>query len=154
MSAKVDVVLLQAVKSLWQKNDVVAVSVAYAKNVLFAKWLAKPADASVKNDLAQKQLQQKKHIQLLGEIWSSLQLYVQASESLVIKKKVTPSGSLYEKVHESDVKKAVYEQWKIQIPTEFVIKKSVRDQTGVHTLPIERAGKKLIITFSIKESLY
>lgn len=54
MSWKIDVVLLQAVKSLWQKNQVVSVSVAYAKNVLFPKGLAKQADASVKNDIAQK----------------------------------------------------------------------------------------------------
>jgi len=45
MSAKIDVVLLAFVKSLGNKNDVVSVSVAYAKNVLFAKGLAKPADA-------------------------------------------------------------------------------------------------------------
>jgi ribosomal protein L9 len=82
----------------------------------------------VKNTLAQKKEQEKKHKQIVAEIWSSIQLYIQATEPLIIKRKVTPSGSLYEKVHESDVKKAVYEQWKIQIPTEVVIKKTVWEQ--------------------------
>lgn len=104
MSAKIDVVLLQAVKSLWQKNEVVSVSIAYAKNVLFPKWLAKQADALVKNNLVQKKEQEKKHIAQVWEIRSTLELYSKAEEPLIIKRKVTPSGWLYEKVHETDVK--------------------------------------------------
>ena len=153
MSAKIDVVLLQAVKSLWQKNEVVSVSIAYAKNVLFPKWLAKQADALVKNNLVQKKEQEKKHIAQVGEIRSTLELYSKAEEPLVIKRKVTPSGGLYEKVHEIDVKKAI-EQWKIIVPVEVTITKQVRDTTWSFKAQLNRWAKKLLVPFTIKESLY
>jgi ribosomal protein L9 len=153
MSAKIDVVLLQAVKSLWQKNEVVSVAVAYAKNVLFAKWLAKPADALAKNNLVQKKEQEKKHIAQVWEIRSTLELYSKAEEPLVIKRKVTPSWGLYEKVHEIDVKKA-FEQWKVALPIEIVLMKQVRDTTWVFQAQLNRWVKKLLVPFTIKESLY
>ncbi len=153
MSAKIDVVLLQAVKSLGQKNEVVSVSIAYAKNVLFPKWQAKVADALAKNNLAQKKEQQKKHEQSVSELRDSLHLYVSAKEELIIKRKVTPSGWLYEKVHETDVKAAL-SQWNMSIPQDIVFKKQLRDTVGLHTAEITWNGKKMNISFTIKESLY
>lgn len=153
MSWKIDVVLLQAIKWIWQKNDVVSVSIAYAKNVLLPKWQAKQADALVKNNLAQKKEQQKKHLTIVSEIRDSLHLYVQAKEELLIKKKVTPSGWLYEKVHESDVKE-LFHQWKITLPAEISIVKQVWDTPWVHTATLQRGIKKLHVPFIIKESIY
>lgn len=153
MSAKIDVVLLQAVKSLWQKNEVVSVSIAYAKNVLFPKWFAKQADALTKNNLVQKKEQEKKHVAQVWELRNTLELYSKAEEPLIIKRKVTPSGWLYEKVHETDVKKWL-EQWKISLPVELTLAKQVRDTTWSFTAELNRWAKKLMIPFTIKESLY
>ncbi len=153
MSAKIDVVLLQAVKSLGQKNEVVSVSIAYAKNVLFPKWFAKQADALAKNNLVQKKEQEKKHIAQVWEIRSILELYSKAEEPLIIKRKVTPSWWLYEKVHEIDVKKA-FEQWKIVLPIEATLTKQVRDTTWSFKAQLNRWTKKLLVPFTIKESLY
>lgn len=153
MSSKVDVMLLQAVKWLWQKNDIVAVSIAYAKNVLFPKWQAKMADALAKNNLAQKKEQQKKHDQQVAELWDNLHLYSSAKEELIIKRKVTPSGWLYEKVHETDVKQAL-SQWNIIVPQDIVFKKQIWDGVGPQHAEVTWNGKKLAIPFTIKESLY
>ncbi len=153
MSSKIDVLLLEAVKWIGQKNEVVSVSIAYAKNVLFPKWHAKIADALAKNNLAQKKDQQKKHEQNVAEIRDSLHLYMSANEPLFIKRKVTPSGWLYEKVHETDVKAALV-QWNISVPQDILFKKQMRDTVGEHTAELSWNGKKMTITFSIKESLY
>ena len=141
MSAKIDVVLLQAVKSLGQKNEVVAVSIAYAKNVLFPKWLAKQADALAKNNLIQKKEQEKKHIAQVWEIRATLELYSKAEEPLIIK------------VHETDVKKAI-EQWSISLPVEIVMTKQVRDTTWAFKAQLNRWAKKLLVPFTIKESQF
>lgn len=151
MSWKIDVVLLQAVKSLWQKNQVVSVSVAYAKNVLFPKGLAKQADASVKNDIAQKKEHDKKHQLHVQEIRENIMLYIQANEPMVIKRKVTPSGSLYEKVHESDVRLA-FSQRQITLPQDIIIKKNVWEKTGISKAELQWGNKKTILQFIIKES--
>jgi ribosomal protein L9 len=151
MSWKIDVVLLQAVKSLWQKNQVVSVSVAYAKNVLFPKSLAKQADANVKNDLAQKKEQDKKHLIRVQEIRDNIMLYVQANEPMIIKRKVTPSWSLYEKVHENDVKVA-FSQRQITLPSDIIVKKNVWEQPWLSHAEIQWGSKKLKLQFTIKES--
>lgn len=153
MSAKIDVVLLQAVKSLGQKNEVVSVSISYAKNVLFPKWLAKQADALVKNNLVQKKEQEKKHILQVWEQRATLELYSKAEEPLIIKRKVTPSGGLYEKVHETDVKKAI-EQWNMSLPVEVTLTKQVRDTTWPFKAELHRWSKKLLVPFTIKESQF
>lgn len=153
MSGKIDVILLQGVKWLWQKNDVVAVSVAYAKNVLFPKGQAKQADAWIKNTLAQKKEQEKKHVSAVGDTISTIELYIQAWEPLIIKRKVTPSWSLYEKVHETDVRSAL-SQRKVSLPSDVVVTKQVRDTTGTHKATLQRWNKKIMLPFTIKESLY
>lgn len=151
MSWKIDVILLQAVKSLWQKNQVVSVSIAYAKNVLFPKSLAKQADASVKNDIAQKKEHDKKHHLHLQEIRDNIILYVQASEPMIIKRKVTPSGSLYEKVHESDVRSA-FSQRQMTLPNDIIIKKNVWENTGPCKAELLWGTKKTTLHFTIKET--
>lgn len=151
MAGKVDVVLLQPVKWLGQKNDVVSVSVAYAKNVLFAKWQAKVADAAAKNTLIQKEEAEKKRILHIGEIRDSLILYIKAGESLIIKRKVTPSWGLYEKVHESDIRDAI-KQWNIIVPTEINIQKNVWDSVGSQNVQLTWSGKKMMLPFVIKET--
>lgn len=92
MSAKIDVMLLAQVKGIGNKNEVVSVSVAYAKNVLFAQKLAKPVDANVKHALEQKKIADKKQHEHIGETRDKIALYAQAQEPLLIKRKVTPSG--------------------------------------------------------------
>lgn len=149
MAWKIDVILLQSVKWLWNKNDVVSVAVAYAKNVLFANWQAKMADAITKNNLAQKKDQEKKHNLQVAKLWDEIQLYVAAKETLTINRKTTPTGKLYEKVHETDIKEAM-KQRNISLPTEIVIQKNTWEETGEHQAKILYNNKQALVTFIIK----
>lgn len=151
MAGKIDVVLLQSVKWLWNKNDVVAVSVAYAKNVLFPKWYAKVADALAKNNLAQKKEQEKKYNQQVAETRETILLYIQEKAPLVIKRKATPSAKLYEKVHEADVRDA-FKQRDISLPTEIQIQKNMRDALGEQHAKMSYGNKKQELPFIIKET--
>jgi len=151
MAAKMEVVLLQAVKWLGLKNEIVSVAIPYAKNVLFAKWLAKQADASAKQVVQNKHDQEKKHQQDVATLRDTLHTYIGVGEPLIIKRKVTPSGSLYEKVHETDVKQAL-QQWSLVVPADITITKNVRDTVWEHHAEIVRWNKKQKIPFTIKES--
>jgi ribosomal protein L9 len=153
MAGKIDVVLLENVPWVGNKNEMVSVSIAYAKNVLFAKNKAKIADAGVKNMMAEKKEQNKKHTVALWDLREKIILYVQADEALIIKRKVTPSGGLYEKVHETDVKWAL-SQWDIALPPEFFIQKGVWDSVWVQKTTMTWEKKKINLTFTIKESIY
>lgn len=150
MAWKIDIVLLQSVKWLWNKNDVVSVSVAYAKNVLFPTWQARVADSITKNNLQQKKDQQNKHAQLVSEMWNEIQLYISAKEHLIIKRKTTPTGKLYEKVHETDLRDAM-KQWNISLPADIIIKKNTWDEMGEHTAKIQYNNKEVELVFYIKE---
>lgn len=61
MSNKVEVVLLQSVKGLGNKDDIVSVAIPYAKNVLFAQNKAKVADKAALDAMKQKKDKQQKH---------------------------------------------------------------------------------------------
>lgn len=150
MASKMDVVLLQSVKGLWNKNDLVSVAVSYAKNVLFPKWLAKQADAIAKNNLAQKKEQQKKHTTQVSEIWEQITLYAQAHEPLYVNRKATPAAKLYEKVREIDVREAM-QQRGVTLPSDIVIVKKTWEELWEHEAVATYNNKKITITFVIKE---
>ena len=63
MSAKIEVVLLQSVKWLGNKWDVVSVALAYAKNVLIAQGKVRVADKQAIAEVQQKKEKQKKQEQ-------------------------------------------------------------------------------------------
>ncbi len=61
MSNKIEVVLLQSVKALGNKDDVVSVAIPYARNVLIAQGKAKVADKAALEAMKQKQEKHDKH---------------------------------------------------------------------------------------------
>lgn len=72
MSNKVDVVLLQSVKGLGNKDDVVSVAIPYAKNVLFAQGKAKQADKAALEAMKQKKEKAQKHEQEEQQIFQQV----------------------------------------------------------------------------------
>ena len=72
---------------------------------------------------------------------------------MIIKRKVTPSGGLYEKVHENHVKDAL-SQRTIVLPPEITITKGTRDAVGIYQAVATREKKTAKIPFTIVESLY
>jgi ribosomal protein L9 len=88
----------------------------------------------------------------VSEIRDNIDLYNKAQEPLVIKRKMTPSGGMYEKVHETDVKEAL-SQWKLGVPSEITIQKQTWDTIGAHTATLTWTNKKIQLNFTIKETM-
>ena len=107
------------------------------------------ADAITKNNLAQKKDQQNKHNLQVSQLWDEIQLYVAANERLIINRKTTPTGKLYEKVHEIDIKEAM-KQWNISLPADIIIQKNTWEEVGEHQAKILYNNKQVLLTFVIK----
>ena len=107
---KIKVLLLDNVAKLWNKWDIVEVSDAYARNVLFRQNKAKVADKATlkawekqqQKKLQQQQQLQQKISQALEDIkQNGLKLHVNAA----------PDGHLYEKVDKRHIQQAFVEKY-------------------------------------------
>ena len=97
MSSKVKVILLENVRWLWNKWDVIDVAIQYAKNVLIAKWQWKLADTQTINKVKQNEEKKiKDHSKKLQEMES---LYNELNANpLVLQKQATAMNHLYDTI--------------------------------------------------------
>ena len=104
------VVLLQDVKSLGKKGDVVNAATGYARNFLIAKGLAVPADAKAMNEVKTKQAAADFHkaeeLKAAQELAARLQ-----GKTIKIKAKAGSSGRLFGSVTTKEVAAALEEQF-------------------------------------------
>ena len=145
------VILLKSVPKLGKTNDVVEVSEGYARNALFAKKLAVPATdqavAEVKrkaqNKVAEKNIQH----DLLERAIENLD-----GRQLVYKVKANEKGSLFSKVNETDISKALLDQQRISIdPSLLKITDGQIKQIGEYEVTISDEGYTSSFTISVQQ---
>lgn len=123
MAAKIKVILLQNFAWLGNKGTIVEVSVPYAKNVLFSKWIAKMADAQTLN--VEKQKEEKKErdheksLEHIKELVAKLQDW-----GLVIHRQSTNTGKLYAKIDEKEIAKEILMAYKVKVGKENILLKN------------------------------
>lgn len=108
------VVLLQDVKAQGKKNDIVEVSEGYARNFLFPKKLAIPADAKAINDIKNKKSSEAHKIELEREAAKELSSKL---EGIIVKLAVEggSEGRLYGAVTAKDIAEALKSQFGLEI---------------------------------------
>ncbi len=108
------VVLLQDVKAQGKKNDIVEVSEGYARNFLFPKKLAIPADAKAINDIKNKKSSEAHKIEV--EKAAARELATKL-EGITVKLNVEggSEGRLYGAVTAKDIAEALKSQFGIEI---------------------------------------
>lgn len=100
------VVLLQDVKAQGKKDDIVEVSEGYARNFLFPKKLAIPADAKAVNDIKNKKSSEAHKIEL--ERQAAKELAEKLNQSTVkIKAEAGSDGRFYGAVTSKDIAEAL-----------------------------------------------
>ena len=103
------VILLEDVKSVGKKGDVVEASEGYAKNFLFKKKLAKEATAANMNDLKLQQQHEDKvaaeNLQAAKDFAAQLE-----NEKVVVKMKAGEGGKAFGSVSSKEIAKAYSEQ--------------------------------------------
>ncbi len=145
------VILLKSVPKVGKTNDIVEVSEGYARNALFAKKLAIPATAQAiaevqrkaQNKIAEKNVQH----DLLERAIESLD-----GRTLVYKVKANEKGSLFSKVTETDISKALLELQRISIdPSLLKIATGQIKQIGEYEVLITDEGYTSSFIVSVQQ---
>lgn len=131
------VVLLQDVKSLGKKGDVVNAATGYARNFLLAKGLAVEADAKAMNEVKTKQAAADFH--KAQELKAAQELADQLSaQTIRIKAKAGSAGRLFGSVTNKEVAGAINEQFGCNID-----KKKVSLESDIKAFGTYQAEVKL-----------
>ena len=144
------VILLKTVPKVGKTSDIVEVSEGYARNALFAKKLAIPATPQAvaalartqQNKIAEKKIQH----ELLDKSIESLE-----GKTLVYKTKKNEKGSLFSKVTELDISKALLDQHRISIdPKLMTLKDGHIKQTGSYVVQVKDGEYQSEFTVSVE----
>ena len=119
------VVLLQDVKSIGKKDQIVNVSDGYARNFLFPRKLAKEATAGAVNDVKIKESAKAHHkreeIKAANELKAKLD-----GKEVTIKAKAGKEGKLFGAVTSKDVAAALKAQHKMDIDKKKIVMKDIK----------------------------
>ena len=142
------VVLLQDVKAQGKKDDIVEVSEGYARNFLFPKKLAIPADAKAINDIKNKKSSEAHKIELEGI--AAREIAEKLNQTTVkIVAEAGKDGKFYGAVTSKDIAEALKAQAKIEVDKRKVILDSPIKSFGTYKVDIklyqEISGKVTIM---------
>lgn len=127
------VVLLQDVKGLGKKGELVNASDGYVRNFLFPKKLATEANSQAMSELKNRESSEKHKIDT--EIAAAKDLAAKLQDkSVKLTAKAGANGKLFGSVTSKDVAKAISDTYKVQIDKKKVI---VEDIKAFGTYPVE-----------------
>ncbi len=119
------VVLLQDVKDIGKKDQVVTVSDGYARNFLLPRKLAKEATASAMSDVKAKESARAHHKQEEINAANELKAKLDGKE-VTIKAKAGKEGKLFGAVTSKDVADAIKKQHKLEIDKKKIVMKDIK----------------------------
>jgi len=130
------VILLEDVKSVGKKGDIVEASEGYAKNFLFKKKLAKEATAANMNDLKlQKQHADKvaaENLQAAKDFAAELE-----EQKVVVKMKAGENGKAFGSVSSKEIAKAYQDQYKKEIDKKKLVLPDAIKNFGTYEVKVK-----------------
>ena len=119
------VILLQDVKKIGKKGDVIEASDGYARNFLFPRKLAQEASDSNMHILNNKKENERK--QKLAELEAAQKLAGELKgKEITIKAKTGESGKLFGAITSKDVAELIREQYKIEIDKKKIVMDTIK----------------------------
>ena len=119
------VILLQDVKKIGKKGDVIEASDGYARNFLFPRKLAQEANDSNMHILNNKKENERK--QKLAELEAAQKLAGELKgKEITIKAKTGESGKLFGAITSKDVAELIKEQYKIEIDKKKIVMDTIK----------------------------
>lgn len=144
------VLMLQHVKNVGKKDEIVEVADGYAVNSLLPQKKAVQATAKVINDHKMKQKatldKEKKHKQSIISNIKAL-----AGKRVVIKEKLNSKGSLYHAIGPKEIIRAVYDQLQISIPNTVFKKSYAIKKAGEYDIMLDSYGVSESFTLVIQD---
>ena len=142
------VILLQDVKNVGKKGDVIEASDGYARNFLFPRKLAQEASDSNMHILNNKKENERKH--KLAELEAAQKLAGELKgKEITIKAKAGESGKLFGAITSKDVAELIKQQYKLEIDKKKIVMDTIKLAGGyeieVKLYPEVSAKMKVII---------
>ncbi len=130
------VILLQDVKSQGKKDQIINVSDGYAKNFLFPKGLAKPADAQSLNDIKNKKAAAEHRIEVER---AEAKATAEKLESIIVKIPASSGGDgrLYGSITSKDIVEALAAQFGITIDKRKILSDEPIRTHGAYTREVK-----------------
>ena len=130
------VILKQDIKNVGKKNEIINAADGYARNFLFPKGLAVPADNSNMNELKLKQKAEAN--QKARDLENSKKLAEELkSKTLKIEVKAGNNGKLFGGVTSKEISNALKEQLNVDVDKKKVLLSDVIKQEGVYTVDLK-----------------
>lgn len=143
------VIFLQSIKGVAQTGDIKNVADGYARNMLFPKKIAKPADANAEK-LAET-LRNKRAVEYADQKERGLELVKQLESAILeIKEDANDQGHLYGSINEKSIAQALKEKSLDISPDQINLARHIKT-TGEHEVEIElhpevKTKIKIIVT--------
>lgn len=134
------VILLEDVKKVGKKGDLINTSDGYARNFLFPKKLAVEATKASINDMKLKKQSEKRRQQELLEESKELAEKIKGT-SITIKVKAGDGGRIFGSVSTKEITKAAKEQLDLDIDKKKMQIKEPIKSLGTHIIPIKLNAK-------------
>lgn len=130
------VILLEDVKSVGKKGDIVEASEGYAKNFLFKKKLAKEANAANMNDLKlQKQHEDKvaaENLQAAKDFAAEIE-----EQKVVVKMKAGENGKAFGSISSKEIAKAYKDQYAKEIDKKKLVLPDAIKNFGTYEVKVK-----------------
>lgn len=130
------VVLLQDVKSLGKKDEIVNVSDGYARNYLFPKNLAAEATSGKLNEISEKKKalanKKKKEFEEAKALAEKLH-----NKEVILKTKAGANGKLFGSITNKDIADMIKSQYKIEVDKKKVVLDDAIKTLGSHLVEIK-----------------
>ena len=137
---RINVILLESNKHLWEKYEVVKVKPIFAKNVLFPQWLAILADKDslywYKARMENAQQEKTKKSDVYSDVFSK----IKNNDGLVFSMKTNEKGALYEKIDPTHITAMIKTTYNVDVAEHLFNMKKKITQVGEYTIPFEYNG--------------
>ena len=137
---RINVILLESNKHLWEKYEVVKVKPIFAKNVLFPQWLAILADKDslywYKARMENAQQEKTKKSDVYSDVFSK----IKNDNGLLFAMKTNEKGALYEKIDPTHIAAMIKTTYNVDVAEHLFKMKKKITQVGEYTIPFEYNG--------------
>lgn len=137
---RINVILLESNRHLWEKYEVVKVKPIFAKNVLFPKGLAILADKDnlygYKAKMANAQLEKTKKSDIYNDVFSK----IKNDNGLSFAMKTNEKWALYEKIDPTHITSMIKKTYNVDVAEHLFKMKKKITQVGEYTIPFEYNG--------------
>lgn len=144
-----EVLLLEDVPGVGQRNDIIVVKDGFALNHLLPRRRALVATPTVRKRYAEQIKRRAEEKMQEAELARSASSLLK-EKTLNFTKKVTKTGKLYAGVNEKEISEALHEQLQIEVPEAHVMLAEHIKTVGAHTARVKVGTQEIEVKIEVK----